>query len=69
MPLTIPKFANENEEADWWYENREQLAEESLANVEGRKRRTGTAMKMAMVAQGGLGGLRFDHVVRLSRAR
>ena len=26
--IDVPKFANETEEADWWYANRERHAEE-----------------------------------------
>jgi len=28
--LSIPRFANETEEADWWYENRHELAAEMI---------------------------------------
>ena len=35
--LEIPKFANESEEARWWFENRDAVADEfELAEREGR---------------------------------
>ena len=37
MKRHLPAFANETEEADWWYANREQLAKEFVqAGVEGQ---------------------------------
>jgi hypothetical protein len=40
--IHMPKFASETEEADWWYENREQRSEEfAKAFAEGRVRRGG----------------------------
>ena len=40
--MKIPKFANEAEEAKWWYDNREKLSEEfHNAAREGRLRRRG----------------------------
>jgi len=37
--IKVPKFANETEEADWWYDNRERHAEEfAAAFQEGRVR-------------------------------
>lgn len=36
----IPKFASEQEEADWWYDNREELAKDWVNAIrEGRTRR------------------------------
>ncbi len=38
--INVPKFANEAEEADWWYANRERHADEfAAAAQEGRVRR------------------------------
>ncbi len=38
--IDVPKFANETEEADWWYANRELHGEEfTVASQEGRVRR------------------------------
>ena len=38
--IEVPKFANETEEADWWYANRDRHAEEfEAASQEGRVRR------------------------------
>jgi hypothetical protein len=38
----LPKFANEDEEAKWWYENRELISEEfQKAAKEGRLKRGG----------------------------
>ena len=38
--IEVPKFANETEEADWWYANRERHADEfASAAKEGRVRR------------------------------
>jgi predicted DNA binding CopG/RHH family protein len=35
--LKVPVFANESEEADWWFENREKLADDfEKAAAEGR---------------------------------
>jgi predicted DNA binding CopG/RHH family protein len=46
--MKIPKFANETEEADWWYENRDMVTREfERAEAEGRLGR-GTAMKLAL---------------------
>jgi len=46
--MKIPKFANETEEADWWYEHRDLVIKEfERAEVEGRLGR-GTAMKLAL---------------------
>ena len=43
--LKVPKFATESEEADWWYDNRETLADHfEQAAKEGRLGR-GTVMK------------------------
>ena len=40
--FTLPKFANEDEEAKWWYENRELVSDEfQKAAKEGRLRRGG----------------------------
>jgi hypothetical protein len=37
--IDVPKFATETEEADWWYDNREQHSEEfAKAFAEGRVR-------------------------------
>jgi len=66
-PITIPKFASETEEADWWYENREVLAAEfDLAGREGRLR-AGTTAKLAAVAEMGLTLSRAD-VLKASEA-
>ncbi len=38
--IDVPKFANETEEADWWYENRERHGDEFVAaSREGHVRR------------------------------
>ncbi len=38
--IDVPKFANETEEADWWFDNRERHAEEfAAAFQEGQVRR------------------------------
>jgi hypothetical protein len=48
MALKIPKFANEAEEAKWWYDNREKLsAEFHAASKEGRLRRGGVQRLLA----------------------
>jgi hypothetical protein len=48
MALKIPKFANEAEEAKWWYDNREKLSEEfHNASKEGRLRRGGVQRLLA----------------------
>ena len=40
--LKLPKFANEDEEAKWWYENRELVSEEfQKATKEGRLKQGG----------------------------
>ncbi len=44
----LPAFASEDEEADWWYDNREKHAEEFLqAMAEGRVKRGGLAQRLA----------------------
>jgi len=49
-PITIPKFANESEEADWWFAHQDQVLEEfELAAKEGRLGQ-GTAMRRALAA-------------------
>lgn len=46
--MKIPKFANEGEEAKWWYDNRGKLSEEfHLAAKEGRLRRGGVQRLLA----------------------
>lgn len=48
--LKVPKFASEAEEADWWFDNREILADHfENAAEEGRLGR-GTAMKRLGIA-------------------
>jgi len=48
--LEVPKFANESEEARWWFENREAVADEfELAEREGRLGR-GTVVRRANAA-------------------
>ena len=45
--MKIPAFANETEEANWWYDNREEHAAEfSKAFAEGRVRRGGIAQRL-----------------------
>jgi len=46
--LVIPNFSSEAEEAEWWYENREALAEEfDLAERKGTLRFGSTALRLA----------------------
>ena len=33
--LNVPKFANQKEEAQWWYDNRKTVQEQLLAAMEG----------------------------------
>jgi hypothetical protein len=48
MALKIPKFANEAEEAKWWYDNRENLSEEfHQAAKNGRLLRGGVSRLLA----------------------
>jgi hypothetical protein len=48
MIKRLPAFANETEEADWWYENREKHADEFIAAMkEGRVKRGGMARRLA----------------------
>lgn len=48
MALKIPKFANEAEEAQWWFDNREKFSEEfHRAAREGRLRRGGVQRLLA----------------------
>jgi hypothetical protein len=45
--LEVPKFANESEEARWWFDNRDAVADEfELAEREGRLGR-GSAARLA----------------------
>jgi predicted DNA binding CopG/RHH family protein len=49
--MMVPKFENETQEADWWFENRELLSQEfEKAAVEGRLRR-GTVKRRMELAQ------------------
>ena len=44
----LPAFANEEEEANWWYDNREKHAEEFIqAFAEGRVKPGGVARRIA----------------------
>lgn len=46
--LAIPKFETEAQEAEWWYQNREALAEEfELAQQKGRLRFGSNALQLA----------------------
>ncbi len=46
--LAIPKFNTEVEEAEWWYQNREALAEEfELAERKGQLHFGSTALRLA----------------------
>jgi hypothetical protein len=48
MMRHLPKFENETEEAEWWYNNREKHAQEFLtAFAEGRLKRGGIARRLA----------------------
>lgn len=54
--LTMPRFASEDEEADWWYDNREALAErfekayrEGRVEVNGLKRRVAALRGVPLV--------------------
>jgi predicted DNA binding CopG/RHH family protein len=48
--LKVPKFANESEEARWWFENQDAVADEfELAEREGRLGR-GTVARLANTA-------------------
>jgi hypothetical protein len=50
--LEVPKFANEAEEARWWFENQDIVSDElELAEREGRLGR-GPAMKRVLAARG-----------------
>src|SRR2546423_2678107 len=45
--LVVPKFNSETEEAEWWYQNREALAEEfELAERKGRLHFGSTALRL-----------------------
>jgi len=53
--LEIPKFANEEEEANWWFENRAKLEEEFIAAAgTGRLRWGSTALRRARDAANAL---------------
>jgi hypothetical protein len=46
--IALPAFQSEAEEADWWFENREQHAEAFVqAMAEGRVKRTNLAQRVA----------------------
>jgi predicted DNA binding CopG/RHH family protein len=50
LPKELPNFANEEEEANWWYDNRDLVEAEFLhAEGEGTLRR-GTAMRQTQEA-------------------
>jgi len=52
--MTIPQFASEAEEADWWFTHQDQLLEEfELAAKEGRLGQ-GTAMRRSLAADAGV---------------
>jgi hypothetical protein len=49
----IPKFSNEADEAQWWYENREWLSEQfQEAAREGRLKRGSTVLERIRAAHG-----------------
>jgi hypothetical protein len=49
--LEVPKFASEEEEANWWFENRGKLKEEFLeAALSGQLRSGSTALRRAREA-------------------
>ena len=49
--LEVPKFASEEEEANWWFENRGKLEEEFLEAARTRRLRSGsTALRRAREA-------------------
>jgi len=51
-PRELPAFANEDEEAAWWYANREKHDEEfARAFAEGRVRRGSVAQRLASARQ------------------
>jgi hypothetical protein len=53
--LEVPKFASEEEEANWWFENRGKLEEEFLEAAEaGRLRRGSTVLRRAREAANAL---------------
>ncbi len=46
-PKKLPAFANEAQEADWWFENREKHAEEFIqAATDGKVTRGGVARRL-----------------------
>jgi predicted DNA binding CopG/RHH family protein len=49
--LEIPKFANDTEEADWWYDNRHLVEEDFLKAAADGKLGRGTAMRRALTAE------------------
>lgn len=51
MAMTVPKFATETEEADWWYENRDLVTHEFLLAFEEGRVGRGTLMRRAREAE------------------
>jgi len=49
--LVVPKFANETEEAEWWYENRHLVEQEFLAAAAEDRLGRGTLKRRAEEAQ------------------
>lgn len=49
--MNIPKFANEAEEADWWYANRELVSAEFHRAAEDGSLQHGTAKRLAAEAR------------------
>lgn len=55
MALDIPKFSSEAEEAEWWYEHRDEVEQQFLeAAREGRLRRGSTVLERLRMRQQGV---------------
>jgi hypothetical protein len=52
--LRLPKFANEAEEAKWWYDHRGELTSTFKQAAAGGKLRTGSAARVARERTGGI---------------
>lgn len=46
MGLKIPEFANESEEAKWWYDNRDKVSDEFLKAAKESRLKRGSAMRL-----------------------
>jgi len=50
-PVSVPKFATEAEEAEWWYRNRDKIEDALLKAIDNGTIRRGTAQRLTREAR------------------